>query len=197
MTTTYDDKDIKTDLSFVKYVVNKFLRQKIHLQVLRQDLEQEGFMALMRARSSYDPTKGVTMETHVYSEVLHALQNFENKEYKHFRNKRTYKKNTKDILLGYNLENEIAKESHLWDIPEAINLEEYLLVEEDITDKDTLSVIFSKVKLTHREKEALDYYLLYSSEGEVAKRLGVSRQRAYTLMREVVRKCRDVVITGT
>lgn len=191
----YDDKDIKNDISFCKYVVNKFISFKKHLQPFREDMEQEAFIWLMEARHIFNPDLGVPMETFVYQRVLFSCYLYERKEYRNFRNKST--KKSKDTgNTKYSVGEEIDKESHIWDIPEPINFEETMddprsehhVVELELRD------VLSKAKLTDRQREILELYLHYgNSDQEVAKRLGLSRQTVALAIKTIIHKGKGVL----
>jgi len=198
----YDDKDIKNDISFCNYVVNKFISFKKHLQPFREDMEQEAFIWLMEARHMFNPDLGVPMNTFVYQRVLFSCYLYERKEYRNFRYKSTKKsKGTKGINGNskeskYSIEEIINNESHLWDIPEPINFEESIddpkadhhVIEMELED------VLNKAKLTARQREILELYLHYgNSDQEVAKRLGVSRQTVALAIKTIIHKGKGVL----
>ena len=192
----YDDKDIKNDISFCKYVVNKFISFKKHLQPFREDMEQEAFIWLMEARHMFNPDLGVPMNTFVYQRVLFSCYLYERKEYRNFRYKGTKKNkgNTKDTK--YSIEEIINNESHLWDIPEPINFEES--IDDPKADHHVvlmeLEDVLSKSKLTARQREILELYLHYgNSDQEVAKRLGASRQTVALAIKTIIHKGKGVL----
>lgn len=99
------EKEITEDLKISKHVFKTFFAG---YQYLKEDLIQEGVLALMKARKSFDNTKGV-YSTFAFKVATNAMRMYLRKEYRH-----EYVENIEDYAF------EIADEVN--DIDNSLNI---------------------------------------------------------------------------
>lgn len=158
------------EIQYVKYIVYRYLKGKPELQDFKEDLEQEGYLELLKAKADYEPAKAtVDINLYVYYRVKQVLQNYIRSEAKHFR------KPPAD------------HESPYWDLPDYIDVEE-LEVYDDPDDLRDLVSILEQLDLTENQKEVIEAYLMTGSYTGAANRLSISRQRVHRLIQIVIKK---------
>lgn len=170
---------VKNDMRYVRYVVSMYLRGKAELEEFREDMNQEGMLALLDGRDKFDPKYGLDKDLYLAYRIKQGLQNYLNRvEVKHF----SKPKPVDDTI-----------DSPYWDIVEKpIGLDD--LESHSIPiDTDRLHEFTDKILMTQREQEALESYLLCGSYQDVGTTLGVSRERARQLVTSVISKCKELL----
>jgi len=177
-------KSLKNDMRYVAYLVSMYLRGKSELEEFREDLNQEGMMALLLGRDAYDPTYGMDRDLYLAYRVKQGIQNYINrKELRHFSGP----KPTEDELTGDTMES-----NPYWDLGPTERLEDLVDTNSTTIGADKLCHFTDNIEMTDREQEALDLYLTVGSYVDVGDTMGISKQRVEQLISSVIMKCREL-----
>lgn len=169
---------VKNDRRYVEYVVTMWLRDKPELQEFQQDLIQEGMLGLIRGREKYREGSTVDKALWLNYQIRFALQKYiDRREVKHFRSLRP--------------EDRSEEGSPRWDLPEAYDVEQLKCPQKPV-DCDKLSHYTERIHMTPREEEILELYLKHDDYAEVARHVGISRERVRQIINSIITKCQQL-----
>lgn len=161
-------KDI--DEGYVKYIVNKYLRRRPNLEEYRNDLLQEGLIALLRVDEDFDASYGVDKKLYAYYAIKRAIFVYIRSEARHFKKK------------------DVDYESPYWDLTDYQDVEDLVDLSLRPLDELRLHDITDKLTLTERQREVLNEYLRSGDYTECARSLGISRQRVHEIVSDIIEK---------
>ncbi len=156
-------------------VVNKVLSRIKFPPSCRDDLVQEGNIALLKAFMSYDPSKGVPFSDYAFIVVRNRVLNFLRKEKK------------LEVPAVFNL-NDCETVDAFELIPSSALSPEDAMVIAEFKDKLTQ---FVKTSLTDEEKSVLSLYFDGMSYREISLKLGIRIKRVDNVLLKVKRKLKN------
>ena len=162
------------DIQYIKYIVNRYIKNKPELWDLREDLEQEGCMAWLKASSSYVEGSPMSRKLYIYYHVKQDIQDYlRDKEIPHFQ------KPPADINSPY------------WDLPDMPEVDEILDESEEQDIRYDLAEVMSGVKLTPRQSKVLELFLEGWTFEEIGKTLGIAAATAHEHYKSVIKRARE------
>ena len=175
---TDENKLIEDFTPMVYKIANRYRWNELDYE----DIVQEGFMGLIKAKRNYEPDKGAKFSTHAYNMIRWTILDFiksQNKVKTHSLNKRNHGDGTLEMIDM--LESMVSSPHEEWSAKE---LEEQLLfIMEDV--------------LTGRERVVVELNLGFQNEPktikEIAEIMGISYEVArYTLQGAKLKLRREV-----
>ena len=170
-----DTRDLMT---FVNFVVDKWLRNKPELHNLRDDLQSEGYLRALEARDAWDPKRTKDLRLHLDYQVRFAIRDYvRDKEVKHFKKK------------------PVDHEDPYWDIGEPVEVEDIRSQDPREDTKRELMEALTGVSLSPREQEFLGHYLSGLTVKGASALMGIGQPRGNQLLQSIVakaKKCNDV-----
>ena len=199
----------KEMIRFVKSVVIRFLNGRPHLEIHRQDLEQEGCLAFLRQEPKWVPGKGSTKNEWLFHSVWQGLQKYiDRREKPHWpkgpgltdldrvelRTLRDHKDQDKGRLKELE-ELEYREYGPVWDLEEVPDVDEIPVEEPREMPRLKLMEAMVGVKLTDREQEFLEYFLELNEIVLVAEAMSITKQRGHQYLNAIIQKAK--VANGT
>ena len=173
---------VKNDMRYVSYVVSMYLRGKSELEEFREDLNQEGLLALLAARVQYNEKLGFPKDLFLHYRIKQSIQNYITRtEVKHFKG--TPKDSLDDTL----------EDTPYWDLGDPTLLEDLIDTNGTLVDGDRITHFLSRIEMTTQEEKVIELYLRIGNYSEVGENLGLSRQRVHQIMGIVIDKCKNLL----
>jgi RNA polymerase sigma factor (sigma-70 family) len=158
------------DIEYVRFIINRIIALCPSFEEFRNDMEQEGMLAHIKATEDYDATRG-SMDRDLfilYKVKWSALKYVQRREMPHFKG------------------TEVDHESPYWDL-EPVSLE---TVDDRPKAREELRDTLSGIDFTPRQNDVLKLYLQDKTLREIAVELGISLVRTKQLVDIIVHKAR-------
>ncbi len=169
--------NVTKDIEYVDYIVHKYLEKRRSLSGLREDMIQEGFLALLKARDDYDPSvSSMDEDLFVWYKVSNSLRKVMKQEARHFRR---------------SVDPDEDEESPYWDLDRPISIED-IQSQDKPTDSLRLCSLVGLAGLTTGEEKVLEVFLKHGDYLPAAQELGLSKQYVRQTILSVVAKCKKV-----
>ena len=160
------------DIQYVKYIVNRYIHNKPELWDLREDLEQEGNIAWLKADEKYTPGGGMNRNRFLYYHIKQDIQDY-----------------LRDVEIPH-FQKPPADDSAYWDLGEVPNVDEIPDESEENDIRYSLSEMLSGVVLTTRQSEVLELYFEGWTYREIGEKLGINFTRVNQIMGAIVHNVR-------
>ena len=159
------------DIQYVRYIVNRYIYNKPELWDLREDLEQEGNIAWIKADEKFDKESGMNRNGFLYYHIKQDIQDYlRDVEIPHFQ------KPTADAASSY------------WDMGEMPEVDEIPDEGEQQDIRYSLRELISGISFTSRQTEVLELYLEGWTYREIGDKLSISHVMAKRHLDHIVSK---------
>ena len=164
-------KSTKDYIQYVKAIVATYLKDKPHLLQFREDMEQEGMVAIFKAEKDYSEYKG-NMDKDLYLHYMtkQRVIDYVRKETRHFRKPMDEDGSS---YWGHEIVPGVDELMDMGDKGYSPGLKDYL----------------EKINLKPNEEVILESYLRLGEYRDVAKELGKSRQFITRVINRIVERC--------
>jgi len=158
-------------IKYVRAIVTTYLKGKSHLIQFRDDMEQEGLLALFKAEVEYNPSKSsMDKDLYLHYMVKQRLIDWVRSETKHFRKPE-------------------SEDTQYWDL-ESGGDPDTLRHPQLPVDRNRLSDFLDRIELSESERVTVNMYLEYGEYSVVGRLLGTSRQNVRQVVDRVIQRCR-------
>ena len=165
--------NIKEDMKYVDYVVNKYLKSHTYLWEFVDDLRQEGYMALVKGREAYDEGRDYDRTLWLHYKIKQGILDYlRSKELRHF---------TPPVDIP----------GHYGPVP-TTKLEDIIDPLWKPADSNKLSHYTERIDMTPRQREVLDSYLSTGSYSDTARSLSTSRENVRQVIDRIIEKCKNL-----
>lgn len=183
-------QSVNNDIRYVRYVVSLYLRDKPELQNMREDLEQEGMLGLLKGRDDYDSSKGYDRALWLHYMIQNALKNYINRvEVRHFRTPKAPVEEDREVE-EYDADK--VEHSQYWDLADPVELEAICDDGWIPQEADRLHHFTERITMTDRSQEILDEYLRCGDMSETARIIGTSKQYVRKVINKIIKDCKEL-----
>ena len=157
---------------FCSACVHKFLRGRENLSNLREDLEQEAYVAVLKAKEHYDESKGTDEKLYYDYQVRYALNKYVD------RNEKPH------------WQEPMPPESPYWDLEDVTEVEEIPDEDPNPGHRQLLLETLAGSEYTERQLEFIRTFCELGDMKLTWEAMGITKQRAHILFQQIVKKAK-------
>ena len=162
------------DIQYVRFIVNKYIKNKPELWDLREDLEQEGCIAWLEADGKYDEGSPMSRKLFVYYHVKQDIQDY-----------------LRDVEIPHFQKQPADHDSPYWDLPEIPEVDAIADESYEADVRYDLAETMSGVKLTPRQAQVLELTLEGWTMEEIGEKLGITDSTVHEHYQMVIKRAQE------